>query len=142
MMTLNLVACGGEKASTSSTSSQGSAQENKQEAAQDTTQESTEVEYTEEQQALAQEFSAMIDAYNEVVDKVNTSPELLEIEELVTVMNEISEGITEIDGYFADPKNLTPEVMDNIKTVIDRAYEFINSAEKLINEVESGNANS
>jgi hypothetical protein len=32
--------------------------------------------------------------------------------------------------------------MDNIKTVIDRAYEFINSAEKLINEVESGNANS
>lgn len=116
VMSISLAACGGESSSTFS--------------------QNTEPQYTAEQQALAQEFSDMVDAYNEIVDKVNASPELLSHEELVDVMNKISEEITAADQYFADPEILTPEVMNGLKTVIDAAYDFIADVEELLKQIE------
>lgn len=94
-------------------------------------------EYTPEQQALAQEFADMIEAYNKVVDRVNETPEVLADEELVATMNELSDELTKADEAFADPETLTPEVMEKMQEAIDATYQFINEAEAALDEIES-----
>lgn len=127
ILSLSLVGCGGGQNSSPapSTPSQPSVQQEE------------EKEYTPEQQALAQEFVDMIDAYNAVVDRVNATPELLEDEELIEVMNELAGELTKIDEFFTDPEILTPEVMEAIKVTIEATYEFVTEAEAALDEIES-----
>lgn len=97
-------------------------------------------EFSEEQQALAQEFMDMATAYDAVVERVNNCPELLENEELINTMNELADGIIEADEYFADPETLTAEVMEGLYAAIDATYEFIAEAEAALDELEAGGA--
>lgn len=116
ILALSLVACGGGAEQTS--------------------------EFTPEQQALAKEFSDMVDRFNDVVDKVNASPTLLEEQELVDQMNELSAEISAADEKFASPKTLTPEVMTWLKTAIEATHTFIKEAEALLDEIEKLESNS
>ncbi len=127
IMTLGLAACRGSEAAPVETSPTP-AQVEKAE------------EFTEEQKALAQEFSDMVDAFNAIVDRINASPELLSDEELVTTMNDLSGEITAADDNFTSPETLTAEVMEGLKTAIKAAYEFIDIAGTALDEIDSAKA--
>jgi hypothetical protein len=122
VMALSLAACGGESSSTSS--------------------QVEEVEFTAEQQALAQEFMDMTEMFNKIVDRVNASPELLSDEELITTMNELANEITAADEYFTNPETLTPEIMGGLKVAIEASRTFISKAEAALDEIEAARANS
>lgn len=92
-------------------------------------------EFTAEQQALAQDFMRMAEEFDAVADKVNANPELLENEELVTAMNELSNEIIKADEYFASPETLTPEVMGALTVAIDTGRAFIAEASAALDEV-------
>lgn len=127
---LSLAACGGGEPTptpSSSAPSQSSSQ-------------AKETGFTAEQQALAQEFFDMTEAFNKTVDRVNASPELLSDEELVTTMNELANGITAADESFANPETLTPEVMGGLKTAIEATHKFITEAEAALDEIDSAKA--
>lgn len=51
-------------------------------------------------------------------DRVNTSPEHLNDEDIVTVENKLPNEITTADEYFSNSETLTPEVMDGLKAAI------------------------
>lgn len=115
VMTLSFVGCGGSS-------------------------ESTEPEFTEEQQALAQEFVDMTEAFNQTVDKVNANPELSSDENVVNSINELTNEINKVDEAFLDPETLTPEVMESIRVAIEAVYEFVDVAESALQEIESAKA--
>ena len=94
-------------------------------------------EFTEEQAALAQEYLDMCVAYDEAVNLVNDTPELLEQQELVDVMNELTAAIDEADELFADPANLTPEVMDGLRTAFDQVYTFVDEVNTLVESIDT-----
>lgn len=105
VMAANLVACGGSP--------------------------KTEATFTAEQQALAQEYLEMCTKYDEAVDKVNETPALLENTELIDTMNDLADAIIEADEHFANPENLTDEVMAALKTAFAQTYAFIDEVNKL-----------
>jgi predicted small lipoprotein YifL len=119
-MTLSLAACGGKAAPA---------------AAPSTPVQVEEVEFTAEQQALAQDFMSMAEEFDAIADKVNASPELLENEELVTAMNDLSSEIIKADEYFASPETLTPEVMGALTVAIEVGRSFIAEAGAALDEV-------
>lgn len=119
-MTLSLAACGGKAAPA---------------AAPSTPVQVEEVEFTAEQQALAQDFMSMSEEFDAIADKVNASPELLENEELVTAMNDLSSEIIKADEYFASPETLTPEVMGALTVAIEVGRSFIAEAGAALDEV-------
>lgn len=99
-------------------------------------------EYTEEQAQFAQEYIDMCAAYDEAVNLVNATPELLEDQELVTVMNDLTASIDSVDELFEDPANLTPEAMDELRTAFADVYSFIDEVNNLVGAVSSdGEAN-
>ncbi|WP_308415468.1 hypothetical protein [Sporanaerobium hydrogeniformans] len=124
-MTLSLAACGGSKATPAVAPST---------PASSTPAQVEEVEFTEEQQALAQEFMSMVEEFDAVADKVNANPELLSSEELVTAMNDLSNEIIKADEYFASPETLTPEVMGALTVAIDVGRQFIAEASAALDE--------
>lgn len=132
-LALGLTACGGNKAPAETPVTTETPVE-------ETAEETTEGEYTEEQVALAQEYSDMMDAYNAVVELGNESPAFLENQELVDLMNELAAQIDEIDGLFADPANLTPETMEQIREYIAMGNDFIASVEVAIGEADAAMA--
>lgn len=89
---MSLTACGESKAAPAAVSS--------------TPSQVQEVEFTAEQQALAEDFISMAKEFDAIADKVNASPELLKNEELVTAMNELADEIIKADDYFASPETL------------------------------------
>ena len=119
-MTLSLAACGGKAAPA---------------AAPSTPVQVEEVEFTAEQQALAQDFMSMAEEFDAIADKVNASPELLENEELVTAMNDLSSEIIKADEYCASPETLTPEVMGALTVAIEVGRSFIAEAGAALDEV-------
>lgn len=107
-MSMALIACGGEEAAT-------------EEAVVETEEATVETEevagdYTEEQLAFLEEFSAMVDAYNAAVDVFNATPELAENQELVEVMNTVTEAIDETSKLCEDPSVLTEDNMELLRT--------------------------
>jgi len=120
-MTLSLAACGGNNATPAESPSTP-----------------TQVEktgFTAEQQALAQDFMSMAEEFDAIADKVNASPELLENEELVTAMNDLSSEIIKADEYFASPETLTPEIMGALTVAIEVGRSFIAEAGAALDEV-------
>lgn len=105
MMAMALVACGGEE--------EPAAEEPVVE-----TEEAEEVEseYTEEQLAFLEEYDTLVNDYNAAVDVLNATPELAETEELVDVMNQLTEAIEEVGEICEDPSLLTEENMELLRT--------------------------
>lgn len=124
VMTLSLVACGGNK-STSAPASSIPAQSPTQ---------VEEVKFSAEQQALAQEFMAMAEAFDKTVDRVNATPEALEDQEFIQIMNELADEIILADDYFTSPETLTPEIMDGLKIAMEQTYQFIAAAEEALDQ--------
>ncbi len=127
-MTLNLAACGGSKEAPAAAPSEPT--ESVSAPA-----ETSEVEFTAEQQALAQDFISMAEEFDVVADRVNASPELLENEELVTAMNDLADEIIKADEYFADPETLTPEVLGALTVAIEVGRSFIAEAGVALDEI-------
>lgn len=113
IMVLNLIACGGAPAS-------------------------ADPGYTPEQQALAGEFSSAVDEFNAVADRINANPELLKDQEMVASVNELSAVITEADGLFADPRQLTVEVMNSLKESIAAIKQFNSETHAILDSQEGG----
>ena len=122
---------------TSDTASEAATEAVTSAATEETLAQNEEGEFTPEQQALAKEFADMIDAYNQIVDRVNNTSEVLEDEELIAVMNELSEELTNLDQAFKSSETLTPEVMGKMKEAIDATNQFITEAETALNEIEN-----
>lgn len=133
VMTLSLAACGGQGTPASAPSST---------PAQSPSSQIKEAEFTAEQQALAQEFMNMAEAFDKTVDRVNATPEALADEELIKTMNELADEIIAADDYFAKPETLTPEVMEGLKTAIEATHNFITAAEAALDEIDTAKANS
>jgi hypothetical protein len=119
-MTLSLAACGGSDSAPATSPSTSAQVEN--------------TEFTAEQQALAQDFMSMAEEFDAIADKVNASPELLENEELVTAMNDLSSEIIKADEYFASPETLTPEIMGALTVAIEVGRSFIAEASTALEE--------
>lgn len=119
-MTLSLAACGGSDSAPAASPSTPAQVEK--------------AEFTTEQQALAQDFMSMAEEFDAIADKVNASPELLENEELVTAMNDLSSEIIKADEYFASPETLTPEVMGALTVAIEVGRSFIAEAGAALEE--------
>ena len=126
VMTLSLAACGGSKPTPASSSS--------------TPAQVKEVEFTAEQQALAQEFMDAAATFDKIADRVNVSDELRSDEELVTTMNEIADEIIAADEYFSNPETLTPEIMEGLKVAIAAIHEFADVAGTALDEIDSAKA--
>ena len=120
-MTLSLAACGGNNAAPAESPSTPTQVEK--------------TEFTAEQQALAQDFMSMAEEFDAIADKVNASPELLENEELVTAMNDLSSEIIKADEYFASPETLTPEIMGALTVAIEVGRLFIAEAGVALEEI-------
>jgi hypothetical protein len=114
VLSLSLVACGG-----------------------DTKESSNDASFTAEQQAFAQEFMDLAEAFDKVSDRVNATPELLEDQELVQSMNELADEIITLDDFFTSPETLTPEVMAELKGAFEAVYTFIDTAETAFNEIDN-----
>jgi len=121
VMTLSFAACGGSNAAPA-TSPSTPAQVEK-------------TEFTAEQQALAGDFMSMAEEFDAIADKVNASPGLLENEELVTAMNDLSNEIIKADEYFASPETLTPEIMGALTVAIEVGRTFIAEANAALEEI-------
>jgi predicted small lipoprotein YifL len=120
-MTLSLAACGGNNAAPAESPSTPAQVEK--------------TEFTAEQQALAQDFMSMAEEFDAIADRVNASPELLENEELVTAMNDLSNEIIKADEYFASPETLTPEIMGALTVAIEVGRSFIAEANTALEEI-------
>ncbi len=120
-MTLSLAACGGSDSAPAASPSTPAQVEK--------------TEFTAEQQALAQDFMSMAEEFDAIADKVNASPELLENEELVTAMNDLSSEIIKADEYFASPETLTPEIMGALTVAIEVGRSFIAEAGAALEEI-------
>lgn len=127
VLSLSLAACGGSK-DTAKTQSKEAGEEN---------QNLEESNFTEEQAQLAQEYLDMCEAYDEAVDLVNATPELLEVQELVDAMNELTTAIDEADECFADPELLTDEVMEGLRASFAETYKFIDEVTALAGNAEN-----
>lgn len=132
VMTLSLAACGGNSAD----SAPAPAAPAQTEAASQENDQAGEVEFTEEQRALAQDFMSMAEEFDAVADKVNASPELLEDEELVTAMNELADEIINASEFFASPETLTPEAMGALRVAVDVGRSFIAETSAALDELD------
>lgn len=150
LMCLSMIACGGDKRNSDSDASQPasteatvqeetetSAEVTEETASEDTEATETTGEFTAEQQALAEDFLAMTEAFDAVVDRVNANPDLLADTELIDAMNELADAIIEADAYFADPETLTPEVMESLRAAIDETYLFIDEANAALDSLDA-----
>ncbi|WP_352400824.1 hypothetical protein [Anaerotignum sp.] len=124
IMTLSFAACGGRDSAPSATPSTPSSPEHVEET-----------EFTAEQQALAKDFLSMAEEFDVVADKVNASPELIQNEELVAALNELSDEIIKADEYFASPDGLTPEIMGALTVAIEVGRTFIAEASAALEEI-------
>ena len=100
-MSMSLIACGGgeEEAATKEVATEEAVEE---EAA---VEEVADVEYTEEQQAFVDEYLQLCDDYDAAIVVLEGIPELSENQELVDVMNTLSEAIIDVADICADPES-------------------------------------
>ena len=124
-MSMSFIACGGSK-------DEGTTNNN---AAVENNAASTEsAAFSDEQIALAEEYLELIEVYDATVERVNATPELLENQELVDLMNEVTDAIVDADECFEDPELLTDEVMAELRKAFDYTYEFIDQVNELVGE--------
>ena len=124
ILCLSLTACGGDKKEAVESAKT-------QEETAETPEESTK-EFSAAQQAAAQRFTDMTTRYDEVVEKVNADPNLADMQEIVAVMNELSDAIIETDDMFADPENLTTEDIESLDLAINQTYAFLDEVEAML----------
>lgn len=117
VMAMALVACGGEEEAAAD-----------EPVAEETVEETEEAdsEYTEDQIAFLEEYETLRTDYNAAVDVFNATPELTEMEELVDVMNQLTEAIEEVGEICNDPSLLTEENMELLRTTsFEETYKLI-----------------
>lgn len=89
-------------------------------------------EFTPEQQAIAQKLVDMATRHDAVAEKVNADPNLAEMQEVVTAMNEIADAMVEVDAAFADPANLTAEVIAELDVAVVNGNLFLDEIEAML----------
>lgn len=109
VVSMGLVACGGDQ-------EVGTTVENSVEVNGD---------YTEEQQALVNEYLELAELYDAATTKIEETPELAADTELVKVADELANEIIEVAEILQDPANLTEEVMAGLRIAFDETYVFI-----------------
>ncbi|MEG2928912.1 MAG: hypothetical protein RR846_05110 [Oscillospiraceae bacterium] len=129
VMALSLVACGGSDpapapAAPAPATAAPKAEEKKPDLANP--------EYSAEQLAVAEKFAAMSDRMSGLVDKVNGDENLSSITELIDTMNVVIDAMNEDDALFADPANLTPEVLKNLEEDIVIGNKYVDELEAMI----------
>lgn len=130
-LTLTMVACG-EKPAPAPAASTPAASSKPAAPAASSKPDLANPEYTPEQLAVAEKFAAMSDSFNALVDKINADEALLEVTELVDTMNTLADAINEDDAMFADPKNLTPDVLKNLEEGIVVGNDFVKKIEAMV----------
>lgn len=133
-MALSITACGSKSASKTETTSAAPT------TAVATTAATTEaaaddmasMDYSPEQLAVAEKFSAMSDRYNALADQVNADENLNSVSELIDTMNAVAEAINEDDALFADPANLTDEVLGNLEDGIVVGNDLVDQLEAMV----------
>ncbi|MEG0614738.1 MAG: hypothetical protein RR540_03200 [Oscillospiraceae bacterium] len=133
IMALSLTACGGEKDSdkgTTTTKADVTTAAPKAEG--EVADDGEALEYTPEQMAVAETFAAMTDRYNALADKVNADEALLAIPELIDTMNLVADAIAEDDAMFADPANLTDEVLKNLSEGVVVGNALVDELEAMV----------
>lgn len=136
-MSLSLVACGAKDEPAANTTPEVKVEEP---VVEDTTTEpevteetgTEEVEYTPEQQEAAQSYLDMAARYDEVAAKVNEDANLSQLQDVVDLMNEIADAILEADEVFADPANLTDDVLVSIADAIAQTNLFLDEVEAML----------
>ena len=128
VMVLSLAACGGSAPAASVSAAPASSAP----AAK-----APEAAFTADQQALAQEFMEMADAFDKIADRVNATPAALENQALIASMNELADEIIKADDYFTSPEKLTPEVMSELRAAIVEVHKFTAVAEMALDEADS-----
>ena len=123
MMTFSLVACGGDD--TTSDAGQQVESNDEQQVENDDAGEVS-GDYTDAQATLANEYQQMLDDYNAAVDLMNETPAILEDQELVDIMNELSAELDKITDIVNDPAMLTDDVIASIEEFIPQVYTVIN----------------
>ncbi|MEG2173938.1 MAG: hypothetical protein RR135_00445 [Oscillospiraceae bacterium] len=89
-------------------------------------------EYTDAQMAVAEKFATMSDRFQTLADTINADPNLLAVEELVDTMNTMIDAVNADDELFANPANLTPEVLKNLEEDIVAGNTFLNEIEAMV----------
>ena len=127
-MSMSLIACGGgeEEVPTKEVEVEEDvvAEEETEDAAE--TDASVEAGYTEEQMAYVEAYEQMLNDYNAAIDFANEVPEILEDQELVDKMNELSAAIEENTELMGDPANLTDEFLAKLEVAMTQTYTTIN----------------
>lgn len=135
-MSMSFIACGGSE--DEGAANNNVAVENGQNAATEQVEEATEgPQFSDEQIALAEEYLQLTEDYDAIVDKVNASEELLANQELVDVMNELTDALVGADECFGDPTLLTDEVMAELRKAFDETYVFIDGVNELLGATEA-----
>ncbi len=88
--------------------------------------------YTDAQLAVAEKFAAMTDRFQALADTINADANLLAVQELVDTMNTMIEAVNEDDALFADPANLTAEVLANLEEGIVVGNSFLDEMEAMV----------
>ncbi|MEG0640558.1 MAG: hypothetical protein RR824_11020 [Clostridia bacterium] len=89
-------------------------------------------EFTPEQLAVAEQFAAMTTSFQSLADAIGADESLMSVEELVNVMNLMIEAVNKDDALFADPANLTAEVLENLEQSIVAGNSFIAQMEAML----------
>jgi len=92
---------------------------------------SVEAGYTEEQMVYVEAYEQMLNDYNAAIDFANEVPEILEDQELVDKMNELSAAIEENTELMGDPANLTDEFLAGLDVAMDQTYATLNRLQAL-----------
>ena len=71
-------------------------------------------------------YEQMLNDYNAAIDFANEVPEILEDQELVDKMNELSAAIEENTELMGDPANLTDEFLAKLEVAMTQTYTTIN----------------
>lgn len=122
VMSMALIACGGEEAATT------------EETAVEETTEEVAGDYTEEQAAFVEEFNTMVDDYNAAIDAANEREEILNDQEVVDTINTVTASIDEAAEIIADPANLTADVMESYRAAFAETYTLIDSIYAVVND--------
>lgn len=126
-----LAACSSAPASSSAAASVASSSKAASSAANSEVS-SASVEYTEAQAATIKGFSDMCDRFNALADTINADEALSSITELTTTMTEVGDAINEVDKLFADPANLTDDVLPEIDSAVVDCNTFLDEVDSMV----------
>ena len=127
-MSMSLIACGGGEEEVPTKEVEVEEDVVTEEETEDVaeTDASVEAGYTEEQMVYVEAYEQMLNDYNAAIDFANEVPEILEDQELVDKMNELSAAIEENTELMGDPANLTDEFLAKLEVAMTQTYTTIN----------------